>query len=100
MSWCDSISAIISIKQCFDAFGVRWNNEMQQIKQSIISTMITLDDDNKITNKKLWSTLLPNKNWQSTDTFLSKCKEKRILFDVFDEPNFIGGEEKNKKRES
>ena len=78
--WGDAITSMITIKESIHKIGVRGNKLKQQNKQSIISSLIILDDNNKILNEGIVQQMIPQKGRTNKKNFIKHCKQIKRNF--------------------
>ena len=86
--WGEAITAINSVKAVYDKIGVRGTYLQQQLKQGITCSLLDLDHNNKVCNKKLLKALLPHINRTARDNWITKCAAFKVQFDN-DEINIL-----------
>ena len=57
--WGQAIAAINNVKAVYDKIGTRGTYLQQQIKQGLTYSLLHLNNNNKVCNKKLLNVLLP-----------------------------------------
>ena len=70
---------MISIKNTVHKIGVRGGHIKQQNKQAIMSSMMALDGNNNITNKKIINQIVLHKGKQSKRILIIVLTLKKIL---------------------
>ena len=97
--WGQAITAINSIKAVYDKIGTRGTYLQQQLKQGLTCSLLDLDHNNKVCNKKLLKAVLPHINGNSRDIWIMKCVSFKIQFDN-DEINILCDRYENITRKS
>ena len=77
--WGEAITAVNNIKAVYDKVGVRGSNLQQQMKQGLTCAVMSLDNNNNITNQTLLR-ILPHKHWQTRHDWIIKCLALKIQF--------------------
>ncbi len=80
--WGDAIISMPSMKSCFNQMGIRGNKLQQQGKQTMCSSVMVLDGNNNIVNKKMIKDIIPQKSNPCKNAFVKKCKQIRTDFNA------------------
>ena len=93
------IDGIDRIRDCLSDYGPKGTRTQLQQKQSIISSVILLDQNNQIMNKALLNKLITTMTRKAKDELIDQCTHLRVLFDL-DESTNLCKDYSNEKRDS
>ena len=93
------IDGIERIRDCLTDYGAKGTRRQLQQKQSIISSLILLDENNRIMNKALLNKLITIMSRNAKDTLIEECTNLRVLFDL-DESRDLCKDYAKEKRDS
>ena len=97
--WGEAIIAMNNVKAVYDKIGVRGTYLQQQLKQGITCSLLDLDNNNTVCNKKLLKAVLPHINRTARDNWIIKCALFKRQFDN-DEINILCNRYENITRKS
>ena len=98
--WGDAIRASYQLKQILNILGTRGSIQQRQCKQTLIASVISINDNDEITNRKYIRSLLPHKNANARNEFINKCTDKKVLFNIFNDKELFVNDEIIIKRNS
>ena len=78
--WGQAITAVNNIHAVYHKIGTRGSYLQQQVKQRLTCGVMHLDNNNRVTNRKLLNKLLPHKQWTATDDWIIKCAALKVQF--------------------
>ena len=76
--------------------GTRGIDIQQQVKQAMAASVLWLDDDDNVKNKKLIDQILPHEDKDANNEFIRKCVARRKMLELYDDPeHFCNDEQKH-----
>ena len=66
--------------------STRGIDTQQQVKQGITASILCLDNNDNVKNKKLIDQMLPHDDKDTNNDFIRKCVTRRKMLELFDEP--------------
>ena len=98
LRWGDCIMTMTEFALNYNRLGIRGTVDQLSVKKAMIALMLCFDNNNNIKNKKLLTEVLPHKDEHCRNDWIQQCLDRRELFDLFEEPQFLCADDTKKTK--